>query len=654
MPLSQAHISAETAMGATLVAGGATFRLWAPAAAHVYLLLDGADPSEVTPDDELVKDSASGHWTGFAAGAGDGTTYRFFVEGPGGSGVKRDPRARELEPREPGFDAIIRDTELYPWHDEGFRAPRREDLVVYQLHIGRFFARGEHGEDRRHHRVAKFLDALDRVEYLGDLGVNAVQPLPVVEFAGEWSLGYNGVDLFSPEIDYCVGADDLAPYVTKLNALLAKHGHAPVTTDQLVGEVNQLRAFVDVCHVYGLAVIIDVVYNHAGGGLDAQSLDFLDFPVAPSRTNSLYFSGEEWAGGKVFRFGDPDVRAFLIDNATMLLSEYHADGLRFDEVGVIDDKGGWGFCQELTDALHRVKPDATLIAEYWREHRWLAVSDPPGGMGFDIGYADGLRDGVRSVLRQAAAGAGAPVDIGLLRGGLQRPWNVPSAWQAYNCIENHDLVLDMDGDHRHPRIPRLADATDPRSWYARSRTRVAVGLLLTAPGVPMLFMGQEMLEDKLWSDNPNSTDTLVWWDGLDGADPHMGDFHGFTSALLALRRRHPALRSDPVDTYHADNDNRVLTFHRWVPGSGRDVVVIVSLSEATVYEHGYQLGLPLGGTWHEVFNSDLYDHFPNPWVQGNGGSVAADGPPRHGMGQSAGITIPANSVLVLARDHGDI
>src|SRR5206468_1136517 len=125
------------------------------------------------------------------------------------------------------------------------------------------------------------------------------------------------------------------------------------------------------------------------------------------------------------------------------------------------------------------------------------------------------------------------------------------------------------------------------------------GLLLTAPGVPMLFMGQEILEDKLWSDNPNRDDTLIWWDGFDGADPHMGDFHRFTRDLTWLRRRHPGLRSDPVDVYHADDENRVLAFHRWIPDEGRDIVVIVSLGESTFYEHGYQLGLPLAGQWHE-------------------------------------------------------
>ena len=86
----------------------------------------------------------------------------------------------------------------------------------------------------------------------------------------------------------------------------------------------------------------------------------------------------------------------------------------------------------------------------------------------------------------------------------------------------------MDGDHRKPRVPKLADWNDPHSWYAPSRARAALGVLLTAPGVPMLFMRQEFLEDKLWSDNPNRSNLLIWWDGFEGQDRHVSDFRSFT------------------------------------------------------------------------------------------------------------------------------
>jgi 1,4-alpha-glucan branching enzyme len=634
-------------MGVDLVADGATFRVWAPAADHVYVVLGGASGYKPQPSDELIKDPATGHWTGFVAGVADGTKYRFWVSGPAGSGLKRDPWARELELYDyPDCDGIARRADLYPWHDTGFEAPTTPDLIVYQFHVGVFYARDERGDDRRPGRVSKFLDAIDRIPYLEDLGVTAVQPLPFAEFQTPWSLGYNGTDLFSPEMDYCVAPEDLGPYLDKINALLAAKDCAPLTHADIEGQVNQLKAFVDICHIYGLAVLADVVYNHAGGDLDRQSLDHFDWD--PDR--DLYFSGASWAGGRVFAYDRPGVREFLVGNACMLLREYHVDGLRFDEVTVIDHNGGWSFCQGLTQSLHQERQDATLIAEYWGETQ-LAVGAPPGGMGFDVVYSGLLRDAVRDVIADATGGAAAPVRLDRLRGGLERPRGVPLAWQAYNCIENHDFVLDADGDHRKPRIARLADASSPRSWYARSRARVATGILLTAPGVPLLFMGQEFLEDKLWSDDPNRAGLLIWWDGLEGGDRAMSDHHRFVRDLVWLRRRHPALRDDPIIVYPPDNANRVQAFQRWVPGGGRDVVIVASLSESTLY--GYQLGFPQPGGWLEVFNSDVYDHFVNPWVQGNAGSVTAGGHALHGMPHSAQLTIPANSLLVFARDEGD-
>ena len=655
MPTSQQHVSDATPMGATLVDGGATFRVWAPGARSVHVVVGGIDGYSPSPDDALVRHADGQCWTGFVPGVTDGTKYRFWVVGEGGEGPKRDPWARELEFGDfHDTDCVVRAPGSFPWHDAGFVPPRFDDLIVYQFHVGVFSATDDTGHDRRPGRVAKFLDALERIGYLADLGVNAVQPLPFVEFRTPWSQGYNGTDIFSPEMDYCISPDELPSYLDRVNALLAAKGCPPLTEAHLTGQANQLKAFVDICHIYGVAVLADVVYNHAGGALDDQSLDFFDRPANPDDASSIYFSTGREAGGKVFDFAKPEVRQFLIGNARMLFDDYHVDGFRFDQVTVIDQNGGWYFCQELTDTLHHHDPSAVLIAEYWGEQRWKAVTPTHdnGGMGFDIGYADGLRDSVRAVLAQAAAGANAPIDMGRLRAGLHRPHNVADAWRAYNCIENHDLLLDLDGDHRYPRIAQVAHWDHTRSWFARSRARVATGLLATAPGVPMLFMGQELLADRWWSDDPGRADLLVRWDDLQD-DRQVKDFHRFTRDLLWLRRSHPALRSDPVNAYHVDHLNRVLAFHRWIPGTGRDIVVVLSLREETFADRGYAIGFPGPGRWLEVFNSDVYDNFPNPAAQGNTGGLDADGPPMHGMGQSADITVPANSIIVFARDPGD-
>jgi 1,4-alpha-glucan branching enzyme len=121
----------------------------------------------------------------------------------------------------------------------------------------------------------------------------------------------------------------------------------------------------------------------------------------------------------------------------------------------------------------------------------------------------------------------------------------------------------------------------------------------------------------------------------------------FTRELIALRRREPGLRGDGLNVFHVHNDNRVLTFHRWVEGSGHDAVIVVSLNESTLW--GYGLGFPGAGGWREAFNSDVYDHWVNPQVAGNGGGVTAHDGPLHGLPANASIVIPANGVLVFIR-----
>jgi 1,4-alpha-glucan branching enzyme len=187
MTASQLNVTANTPLGATLVAGGATFRVWAPSALEVYIALkhpSGTPPEQFakSPEDLLVKDS-NGFWAGFIPGIKDGDLYRFFVVGTGSEGFKRDPYARELEfDGYPDCNCIVRDPGDYPWHDAGFRPPGFNDLIVYQFHIGVFYAKDAAGNDIRPHRVSKILDVVDRIEYFADLGVNAVMPLPFQEF----------------------------------------------------------------------------------------------------------------------------------------------------------------------------------------------------------------------------------------------------------------------------------------------------------------------------------------------------------------------------------------------------------------------------------------------------------------------------------------
>jgi 1,4-alpha-glucan branching enzyme len=612
------------------------FRVWAPRAREVHVV--GEFNGWKRSADSLLHAVGNGHWAGFVAGAVHGHRYKFYVVGPGRETHKRDPYARELsfDPPWPASDCLVDDPDIFPWHDAGFRPPPFHELIIYQLHVGTFSLAPGSTE-------GKFLDVVERIPYLVALGVNAVQPLPIVEFPTDFSLGYNGTDYFSPEADYGVPPGPvLDRYLERVNALLAARGQAPYVARDLATSSDQLRALVDVCHLYGLAVILDVVYNHAGGDFDGESLYFFDEVPRGDNNDSLYFTGQGWAGGLVFAYWNRDVRQFLIDNAAFLLREYHVDGFRYDEVSVIDRYGGWHFCRDLTDTCRFLRPAAIQIAEYWPVKSIVTTATGDGGAGFDATWHDGLREAVRSAVEQASHGRDAFVDMSRVARALAGQ-EVRDVWRAVNCVENHDIV--KAGEH--PRLARLGDSSNARSWYARSRARVATGLVLAGPGIPMLFMGQEFLEDKQWKDEP-SPEYLIWWAGLEAGDKTMGDHLRFVQDLCALRRRQPALSGPAINVFHVHDGNRVLAFHRWLPGVGRDVVVVASLAEGTY--HGYELGFPGGGRWREAFNSDVYDNWVNPMVAGNGGGVEVMGSPRHGLPTSAAIVIPAASILVFTRD----
>jgi 1,4-alpha-glucan branching enzyme len=682
--ISQANCTSTTPMGANLVAetgiagGGVTFRAWAPRATAVYLngVFGGIERSGQIPSLLMARD-ANGYWSGFVAEAAEGDTYRFYVVGEGSSGFKRDPYARELA-NDPALPfpvcaSVIRAAQAYPWHDAGFRTPDFSDMVVYQLHIGTYApaAPGWAGT---------FLDVIEKIEYLAALGVNVVQPLPVYEMEdspsqGYPGLGYQGSDLYSPAIDYAVyDASALPGYLATINRLLAAKGLAPMTLADITPGYAQMKAMVDLLHVYGIAVMFDVVHNHAGGwgqtytvpasvapsGVlngDDYSLYFWD--RAPTtgpdgnydNNQSLYFTSQGFVGGLAYAMWNADVRGFLLNSSLYHVRELHADGFRYDEISMLlalNRGSGWQFCTEGTTAVRHANPRVLQNAEYWPAEYGapaplIVTSTEDGGLGCDVVQHDGLREAIRTAVGQAAVGAQAYVDMTGIAMSMW-PAGFAHAWQTIPCVENHDIV--KLGEK--PRIPTLADGSNARSWYARSRTRVAMALLLTAPGIPQLFMGQEFLEDKQWSPDPRTPDHLIWWGGLvAGADRAMVDHLRFTQDAVRLRNSQPALSGEGLNVFYTSDADRVIAFHRWVVGQGTDVVVVATLGESTWWN--YRIGFPSAGRWVEIFNSDVYDNWVNPMVAGNSGGIIADALPMHGLPASAIVVIPANGVVVFAK-----
>ena len=492
MPASLEHVNADTPMGATLIADGATFRVWAPHARAVHVL--GDFNGRQRDDASLLTRDENGHWRGFIPGVRDRDRYMFYVVGDGSEGRNAIPTRASSQTPFPS-DCIIRVPD-FPWHETGFVTPPFHDFVIYQLHVGAFFTPNLPRKAARfwmwRARFPTWRARRHRDPAAADPGIpdrsSASATTAPTTFRRRW---------ISPS-----RTPTSPPYVAQVNALLDAKGLRRYELEDLRGEMNQLKALVDLCHLHGLAVILDVVYNHAGGDFGDESLYFFDRQSTAGDaigTRSTSPTGGMPAGSCSIS-AKPEVRDFLIQNAKFFLDEYRVDGFRYDQVSVIDHDGaphGWRFCQDLTSTLRdhrprRVRQGRVLGCE--SVHREAAAG---GRGGFDTSLTDGLRIAIRDVIGDASAPDERPLDMTGLARSLW-PDGFDEHWRFVQGPENHDIVYQVDREHR---IARLGDPADPRSWFGRSRARVATGISLTAPGIPMLFMGQEFLEDKQWSDN---------------------------------------------------------------------------------------------------------------------------------------------------------
>ena len=410
-----------------------TFTVWAPRPQRVDLLLgDRALPMSRT---------AGGWWTCSADSAGAGTEYAFSLDG---GPPRADPRSA-FQPR--GIDGPSRlvDHASFRWSDQGWRGVPLPGSVLYECHIGTFSAAGT------------FAGAIEHLGHLVDLGVNVLEIMPVADFSGNRGWGYDPVNLFAPHHAY--------------------------------GGPDQLKRLVDAAHGLGLAVIVDVVYNHLG-----PAGNYL--PEFGPYLTSRHLTG--W--GEAVNFDGPDsgeVRRLVIDNALMWLRDYHVDGLRIDAVHAIRDTSATHILAELSADVRALAADLgrslILIAENEVIDPRLVTSADVGGYGLDACWADYWHHAVHAALTGERAGYYrdfGPLPV-LAKAASQawvyddgsappgRPWKEPAGSQFVVCTQNHDQVGNRGAGERSSAL------------ISESRLRVAATLLLTAPFVPMIFQGEE-------------------------------------------------------------------------------------------------------------------------------------------------------------------
>jgi maltooligosyltrehalose trehalohydrolase len=430
-------IAAET-LGATIGPDGVRFRVWAPAHERVEVHLGEGRREPLRP-------AADGLFETLVPGLQAGARYGFVLDG---EGPFPDPYSRSQPDGVHGLSAVV-DPNQYEWHDAAWPGLHIQGLVIYQCHVGTFTPEGT------------FDSLIRQLPRLKDLGVTAIEPLPVAEFPGTRNWGYDGVDLFA-----------------------ASH---------VYGGPEGLRRLVDAAHQHGLGIVLDVVYNHLGPDgnyLRQFSTDYFTDRYHTPWGDAINYDGprSEW------------VRRFVIDNARFWIDEYHVDGLRLDATHAIYDASPRHILQELSESVRNAAPKPVVLIAETSENavRYLQPASQ-GGFGMDAVWADDFHHTMRRYLAGDHEGyfedfEGTLAEVArctdqgwLYQGQLSRhaghPRGSPArdrpAWQFVYVLQNHDQVGNRAfGERLHHQIDL-------------DRYRVASAVLLFLPFTPMLFMGQE-------------------------------------------------------------------------------------------------------------------------------------------------------------------
>lgn len=422
-----------------------TFEVWAPGAYSVELGCDGSR--------SRMERSGGGWWRRVEAGAGPGARYGFSLDG---GPVRPDPRSAHQPDGVHSLSEVV-DHGRFTWHDGGWRGLHLPGSVIYEMHVGTFSPEGT------------FDGVVGRLDHLVELGVDAVEIMPVAAFCGERGWGYDGVALYAPHRAY--------------------------------GGPEGLKRLVDACHRAGLGVILDVVYNHLGPSGNYLA-EFGPYFSPGHRTN--------WGDGvNLDGPGSDEVRRFFIDNAVMWLRDYHLDGLRLDAVHALADSSAVHFLEQLAGEVRslgsHLKRPLSLIAESDLNDPRFVRPPREGGYGLDSAWADEWHHAWHGAF--SGERTGYYEDFGSLEHlakALRQAWVYDGVWSGHRGRTHGRPADGLDG-HRfvvctqnHDQVGNRAAGERSSALMPPGRLKVSAGLLLTSPFVAMLFQGEEWAASTPW------------------------------------------------------------------------------------------------------------------------------------------------------------
>ncbi len=530
-----------------------TFDVWAPAAGSVELECDG-ERHPMRPADR-------GWWRVAVPGAGPGSRYGYHLDG---GPLRPDPRSAHQPDGVHSLSEVV-DHHAFDWRDGRWGGLALPGSVIYEMHVGTFSPEGT------------FDGAAGRLPHLVDLGVDAVEIMPVAAFDGDRGWGYDGVDLYAPHAAY--------------------------------GGPDGLKRLVDSCHRAGIAVILDVVYNHLGPSGNYLA-EFGPYFSAGHRTN--------WGEGvNLDGPGSDEVRRFFIDNALMWLRDYHLDGLRLDAVHALADDSARHFLEQLAGEVRamgaHLRRPLSLIAESDLNDPRFVRTPREGGFGLDSAWADEWHHAWHAALTGETAGYYE--DFGTLdhlAKALRQAWVYDGVWSEHRQRTHGRPPEGLSGDRfvvctqNHDQIGNRAAGERSSALMSAGRLKVSAGLLLTSPFVAMLFQGEEWAASTPWqyftdfsdsdlgravTEGRRSEFSSFGWNPADVPDPqdpatyersklrwsetgeadHAAVLEWYR-VLIGLRRRFPELSDGDLDRVAVDVD------HTWrAVMVERDPILVVAL-----------------------------------------------------------------------------